>query len=184
MKLTLVVVAMSGGVDSSVTLSVLRELPLNLSVLFMRNWDPLLSENADELPLSLSYGTPATHSPCSWERDWEDVKRVCKHVGIPQSDIRLVDLSKEYWTRVFEPAIAVWEAGQTPNPDVACNREIKFGALMQHIPPGHFLATGERSLDLADIRPLRPREEVTRRRDSAPRARRQQGSDLLPQPGA
>lgn len=157
MKLTLVVVAMSGGVDSSVTLSVLRELPLNLSVLFMRNWDPLLSENADELPLSLSYGTPATHSPCSWERDWEDVKRVCKHVGIPQSDIRLVDLSKEYWTRVFEPAIAVWEAGQTPNPDVACNREIKFGALMQHIPPGHFLATGERSLDLADIRPLRSR---------------------------
>lgn len=157
MKLTPVVVAMSGGVDSSVTLSVLRELPLNLSVLFMRNWDPLLSENADELPLSLSYGTPATHSPCSWERDWEDVKRVCNHVGIPQSDIRLVDLSKEYWTRVFEPAIAVWEAGQTPNPDVACNREIKFGALMQHIPPGHFLATGESGLDLADIRPLRSR---------------------------
>lgn len=121
-SLTSVVVAMSGGVDSSVTLSVLSQLPLNLSVLFMRNWDPLLSENADDLPVSLSYGIPATHSPCAWERDWEDVRRVCAHVGIPQSDIKLVDLSREYWTRVFEPAIAVWEAGQTPNPDVACNR--------------------------------------------------------------
>ncbi|EJT50951.1 tRNA (5-methylaminomethyl-2-thiouridylate)-methyltransferase [Trichosporon asahii var. asahii CBS 2479] len=119
---------------------VLRELPLNLSVLFMRNWDPLLSENADELPLSLSYGTPATHSPCSWERDWEDVKRVCKHVGIPQSDIRLVDLSKEYWTRVFEPAIAVWEAGQTPNPDLTLGHY----ARVKRSPDG---ATLHRALD-------------------------------------
>jgi tRNA-specific 2-thiouridylase len=120
---------MSGGVDSSLTLRVLRELPLNLSVIFMRNWDPLLSESGDDelAPTSLSYGNRSIPgkpnlSPCEWERDWADVRRVCAHVGIPQDDIRLVDLSREYWSRVFEPAVAVWEAGNTPNPDVACNR--------------------------------------------------------------
>jgi len=124
---------MSGGVDSSLTLRVLRELPLNLSVVFMRNWDPLLSESgADEedepgaTRATLSYGRTVSGtpnlSPCEWERDWADVRRVCAHVGVPERDIRLVDLSKEYWSRVFEPAVAVWEAGNTPNPDVSCNR--------------------------------------------------------------
>ncbi|WOO76681.1 tRNA-specific 2-thiouridylase MnmA [Vanrija pseudolonga] len=151
-----VVVAMSGGVDSSLTLRLLANLPLKLTVLFMRNWDPLLSEEAaaddrgDTHDTTLSYSSRDAGSssrvpnlsPCAWERDWADVKRVCAHVGIPEQDISLLDLSKEYWSRVFEPAVAVWEAGQTPNPDVACNREIKFGALMQHIQPGHYLATG------------------------------------------
>lgn len=121
---------MSGGVDSSLTLRVLRELPLNLSVVFMRNWDPLLSESSDDLDnatTSLSYGNRGVSgkpnmSPCEWERDWTDVRRVCAHVGIPDKDIRLVDLSREYWSRVFEPAVAVWDAGNTPNPDVDCNR--------------------------------------------------------------
>lgn len=101
----------------------------------MRNWDPLLSEEAatgdggDAHDTTLSYSSRDTGSPrvpnmspCAWERDWADVKRVCAHVGIPERDISLLDLSKEYWSRVFEPAVAVWEAGQTPNPDVACNR--------------------------------------------------------------
>jgi tRNA-specific 2-thiouridylase len=127
---------MSGGVDSSLTLQLLRELPLNLSVIFMRNWDPLLSESSDEHDgdngyghgASLSYGSNSilqgkpNMSPCEWERDWADVRRVCAHVGVPERDVRLVDLSREYWSRVFEPAVAVWEAGNTPNPDVACNR--------------------------------------------------------------
>lgn len=97
----------------------------------MRNWDPLLSETEREdqpTTTSLSYsgrsapvGLPNL-SPCEWERDWADVRRVCAHVGVPESDIRLVDLSREYWSRVFEPAVAVWESGRTPNPDVTCNK--------------------------------------------------------------
>ncbi|BEJ11775.1 hypothetical protein CspHIS471_0202350 [Cutaneotrichosporon sp. HIS471] len=137
-----VVVAASGGVDSSVTLRLLSELPLNLSVLFMRNWDPVLSENAPESSLSLAYNNPAVHSPCTWERDWADARAVARHIGIPDNKVRLVDLTAEYWTRVFEPSIAEWEQARTPNPDVWCNREIKFGALLKHIPEGHFLATG------------------------------------------
>ncbi|BEI88872.1 uncharacterized protein CcaverHIS019_0202340 [Cutaneotrichosporon cavernicola] len=137
-----VVVAVSGGVDSSVTLRLLSELPLNLSVLFMRNWDPVLSENAPASSLSLAYNNPAVHSPCTWERDWADARAVARHIGIPDNKVRLVDLTAEYWTRVFEPSIAEWEQARTPNPDVWCNREIKFGALLKHIPEGHFLATG------------------------------------------
>jgi hypothetical protein len=173
---------------------------LNLSVMFMHNWDPLLSENAStssppQSPISLSYNTPTSSStpnlsPCQWQVDLRDVQRVAAHVGIPEQDVKMVDLTKEYWTDVFEPALGVWEAGGTPNPDVSCNRwvsiwlvrsrlrntwqttellrsamlcptdlhisipryqadhprEIKFGALLQHLPsPKHYLATGELS---------------------------------------
>ena len=150
----------------------------------MRNWDPLLSESPPDdatenhrQPTSLAYSSQAsssssppssrpTFSPCSWEKDWEDVRAVCRHVGIPSDRVRLVDLSRDYWTRVFQPAINIWERGGTPNPDVACNRyvcsfhaqpfpkldvlivstrrEIKFGALLKHIPKKSrsFIATG------------------------------------------
>jgi len=97
----------------------------------MRNWDPLLSENQDreDSPRStLSYSSNTASSskpnlsPCSWEKEWRDVQAVAKHVGIPDNKVRLVDLSKQYWSKVFEPAVRVWEEGGTPNPDVACNR--------------------------------------------------------------
>lgn len=98
--------------------------------MFMRNWDPLLSEtppldNAFGLAdLSYSSGDKKGKgkSMCEWERDWKDVKRVCKHVRIPRKDVQLVDFSKEYWSRVFEPCVGVWQDGGTPNPDVMCNR--------------------------------------------------------------
>ena len=118
----------------------------------MRNWDSLLSESSDTDPShTLSYSSQARSaktpnmSPCGWEKDWESVQSVCSYVGIPEDKVKLVDLSREYWTRVFEPAINVWENGGTPNPDVACNREIKFGALLDYIPKTSrsFLATGE-----------------------------------------
>ena len=118
----------------------------------MRNWDPLLSESDTDIPTTTSLAYTAADSlrkspnlsPCGWQRDWEAVQQVCKHVGIPKDRVRLVDLSKEYWAKVFEPAISIWEGGGTPNPDVACNREIKFGSLLEHIPKDerHFLATG------------------------------------------
>lgn len=90
----------------------------------MRNWDPLLSEVATDSDddLSLAYKDGSVHSPCSWERDWSDVRAVARHIGIPSDKVNLVDLSGEYWTRVFEPSVAEWDAGRTPNPDVWCNR--------------------------------------------------------------
>ncbi|OXH22808.1 tRNA (5-methylaminomethyl-2-thiouridylate)-methyltransferase [Cryptococcus neoformans] len=150
-----VTVGMSGGVDSATTLRILREFPIHLDVIFMRNWDPLLSESPPESSLSpssisLAYSSASPSkrepnlSPCQWERDWNDVLKVATQVGIPEDSIKLVDLSKEYWSRVFEPAVGVWERGGTPNPDVDCNREIKFGALLDVLPKKdrHFLATG------------------------------------------
>ncbi|KAF7327986.1 hypothetical protein MKEN_00379100 [Mycena kentingensis (nom. inval.)] len=126
-----VVVGMSGGIDSSVTAKLLAAQDYDLSAVFMRNWD-----TQDE------YGN--SDAGCEWKRDWEDVQRVCKAYGIP---CEMIDLSKEYWTRVFEPALQDWEYGVTPNPDVWCNREIKFGALLSHLPTGKdgkppWLATG------------------------------------------
>lgn len=124
----------------------------------MRNWDAALSENInDTQPTSYAYSSDPSSStsisPCGWQKDWEMVQKVCAHVGIPENRVKLVDLSKEYWTRVFEPALNVWENGGTPNPDVACNREIKFGALMRHMPrlARSFLATGELSLRFGEL---------------------------------
>jgi tRNA U34 2-thiouridine synthase MnmA/TrmU len=145
----LVTVAMSGGVDSSVALKILMDYvsarpdngidirlyqPIHVHVLFMRNWDPELSES--DPPSSKSATSPGLadlayssegmgsqgKSACSWERDWEDVQRVCKHLGVQDSRVKMVDFSKEYWTRVFEPCVGIWEGGGTPNPDVMCNR--------------------------------------------------------------
>ncbi|KAJ4482127.1 tRNA-specific 2-thiouridylase [Lentinula aciculospora] len=108
---------MSGGVDSSVTARILANQDYDLSAIFMRNWD-----TRDE---------SGTNKGCEWEKDWEDVQRVCKSLGIPCT---MIDLSREYWNRIFQPALDVWESGSTPNPDVWCNREIKFGALLEHLP--------------------------------------------------
>ncbi|KAF7312527.1 tRNA-specific 2-thiouridylase MnmA [Mycena indigotica] len=126
-----VVLGMSGGIDSSVSAKLLAAQDFDLSAIFMRNWD-----TRDE------YGT--SEKGCEWEKDWDDVQKVCRAYDIP---CQMVDLSKEYWTRVFEPALRDWEDGVTPNPDVWCNREIKFGALLNHLPSHNnskppWLATG------------------------------------------
>ncbi|KAK7033304.1 tRNA-specific 2-thiouridylase MnmA [Favolaschia claudopus] len=113
-----VVLGMSGGIDSSVSAKILAAQDFDLSAVFMRNWD-----TRDE------YGT--SDKGCEWEKDWDDVQKVCKAYDIP---CQMIDLSKEYWNRVFEPSLRMWEDGITPNPDVLCNREIKFGALLEHLP--------------------------------------------------
>ncbi|EIW70365.1 hypothetical protein TREMEDRAFT_38116 [Tremella mesenterica DSM 1558] len=162
-----VTVAMSGGVDSSLALRILADMPLDLNVVYMRNWDPLLSETPsfeEDEPLGpgsvlpdknkkgrqkkkpQSKGKGAEVETCSWKRDWKDVQAVAQYVGIPKHRVFLLDLSKPYWNRVFEPAIKEWSAGGTPNPDVACNSEIKFGELLDCLPGGQggiqFIATG------------------------------------------
>ncbi|KAJ7261768.1 tRNA-specific 2-thiouridylase [Mycena haematopus] len=126
-----VVLGMSGGIDSSVSAKLLAAQDYDLSAVFMRNWD-----TRDE------YGT--SDKGCEWEKDWDDVQKVCKVYDIP---CEMIDLSKEYWNRVFAPSLRMWEDGITPNPDVWCNREIKFGALFEHLPHDNtvkppWLATG------------------------------------------
>ncbi|KAG1808555.1 tRNA-specific 2-thiouridylase [Suillus variegatus] len=122
---------MSGGVDSSVTAKLLADKDYDLSAVFMRNWDTRDESGSDH--------------GCEWEKDWEDVRRVCGVLDIP---CKMVDLSREYWTRVFEPSLKSWESGITPNPDVWCNKEVKFGALLDRLTedPGlsntPWLATG------------------------------------------
>lgn len=89
----------------------------------MRNWD-----TRDE---------SGTDKGCEWKKDWEDVQLVCRQLGLPcelvsrtlQSQLFIstlirmqVDFSREYWLSVFEPALRLWEDGETPNPDVWCNR--------------------------------------------------------------
>ncbi|KAF9447429.1 5-methylaminomethyl-2-thiouridylate-methyltransferase [Macrolepiota fuliginosa MF-IS2] len=83
----------------------------------MRNWD-----TRDE---------SGTDRGCEWEKDWEDVQQVCRKLDIP---CQMIDLSREYWNNVFEPSLQLWESGVTPNPDVWCNKEIKFGALLERLP--------------------------------------------------
>lgn len=105
---------MSGGVDSSVAAALLKKDGHDVEGIFMRNW-----VNDSKSP-----------SGCSAEKDWKDVQKVAKHIDIPVSR---VDLSRDYWIKVFEPALRQFELGETPNPDIACNREIKFGTLIETI---------------------------------------------------
>ncbi len=104
-----VVVGISGGVDSSVAAYLLKEQGHDVIGLFMVNW-----EEKD--------GT------CTAEEDFEDVKRVCNKIGIPYFS---VNYSKEYYERVFTYFLDEYKKGRTPNPDVLCNREVKFGPFLE-----------------------------------------------------
>jgi len=101
-----VVVGMSGGVDSSVAALLLKQQGYNVIGLFMNNW-----EEKDEC------------GACTGEEDFADVRRVANAIGVPYYS---VNFAKEYMDRVFSYFLAEYKAGRTPNPDVLCNREIKF----------------------------------------------------------
>lgn len=107
-----VVVGMSGGVDSSVTALLLKEQGYDVVGIFMKNWD-----DTDELGV------------CTATEDFEDVARVAEQIGIPYYS---VNFEKEYWNKVFTYFLDEYKAGRTPNPDVMCNKEIKFKAFLNH----------------------------------------------------
>lgn len=104
-----IVVGISGGVDSSVAAYLLKEQGHDVIGLFMVNW-----EEED--------------GACTAEEDFEDVKRVCNKIGIPYFS---VNYAKEYYERVFTYFLDEYKRGRTPNPDVLCNREVKFGPFLE-----------------------------------------------------
>lgn len=105
-----IVVGMSGGVDSSVAALLLKRAGHEVIGVFMKNW-----EEQDE------------NGVCTSEQDWADVRSVCEVIGIPYYS---VNFAKEYRDRVFSYFLDEYRAGRTPNPDVLCNREIKFKAFL------------------------------------------------------
>ena len=119
-----VVVGMSGGVDSSVAAAILKEQGYNVIGLFMLNWE----ETQDD-------------GVCSAVADYEDVKRVCNVLDIPYYT---VNFSRDYMDRVFKYFLREYQAGRTPNPDVLCNREIKFGPFLEYAKMlgADYIATG------------------------------------------
>ncbi len=119
-----VVVGMSGGVDSSVAALLLKEQGYEVIGLYMLNW-----EEEDE------------NGVCSAVNDYEDVKRVCNLIGIPYYT---VNFAQEYLDRVFSEFLQEYSAGRTPNPDVLCNREIKFGPFLDYAKKlgADYIATG------------------------------------------
>lgn len=125
-----VYIAMSGGVDSSATALLLasqrKHLNLQLQPVYMRNWSTLEESTSFEPGSGGAAG-------CEWQSEWQSVQAVCKHLDLPKP--QLIDLSREYWSNVFEPSLEEWQAGKTPNPDVLCNQEIKFGSLVERLIP-------------------------------------------------
>lgn len=107
-----VVVGLSGGVDSAVAALLLRDQGLRVQGLFMKNWD---EDDAD--------------GECNAAVDLRDAQAVSTQLGIP---LHAVNFSSEYWDRVFAHFLDEYRAGRTPNPDVLCNREIKFRAFLDH----------------------------------------------------
>jgi tRNA-specific 2-thiouridylase len=107
-----VVVGLSGGVDSSVTALLLKQQGYAVQGLFMKNW------NEDD-------GTEY----CTARQDLEDALRVCDKLDI---ELHTVNFAREYWDNVFAHFLREYSAGRTPNPDVLCNREIKFKAFAEH----------------------------------------------------
>ncbi len=119
-----VVIGMSGGVDSSVAALVLKEAGYDVVGVFMKNWDE----------------TDETGS-CTADADYDDVRRVCDEIDIPYYT---VNFEREYWDRVFVYFLEEYKKGRTPNPDVMCNKEIKFKAFLEKAMQleAEFLATG------------------------------------------
>ncbi|MDP5093186.1 MAG: tRNA 2-thiouridine(34) synthase MnmA [Polaribacter sp.] len=132
-----VVVGLSGGVDSSVTAYLLKEQGYEVIGLFMKNW------HDDSVTIS---------NECPWLEDSNDAMIVAEKLGIP---FQVVDLSEQYKERIVDYMFDEYEKGRTPNPDVLCNREIKFDVFMKialqlgadFVATGHYCRKSEEEID-------------------------------------
>jgi tRNA-specific 2-thiouridylase len=113
-----IAVLVSGGVDSSVALRLLKDQGNDLTAFYLKIW----------LEDELSY-----LGDCPWEEDLTYVRAVCQQAGVP---LQVISLQKEYWDQVVSYTMAEIKSGRTPNPDVLCNQRIKFGMFFNHIDPG------------------------------------------------
>ena len=128
-----VVVGLSGGVDSSVAAYLLKEQGYEVIGMFMKNW------HDDSVTIS---------NECPWLDDSNDAMIVAQHLGIP---FQTIDLSKEYKERIVDYMFAEYQRGRTPNPDVLCNREIKFDIFLNaamklgadYVATGHYCRKSE-----------------------------------------
>ncbi|GGY66758.1 tRNA-specific 2-thiouridylase MnmA [Cellvibrio zantedeschiae] len=120
----LVIVGMSGGVDSSVSALLLKQQGYRVEGLFMKNWD---EDDGTEY--------------CTAKEDLADAQRVCDKIGIK---LHTANFAAEYWDNVFEHFLEEYKAGRTPNPDILCNREIKFKVFLEYASMlgGDLIATG------------------------------------------
>ena len=117
-----VVIGMSGGVDSSVAAYLLKKQGYEVIGLFMRNWDSLVNDDIK--------GNPnLNNNICPQEQDYNDALAVCNHLGIP---LHRIDFVKEYWDYVFTYFLDEYKKGRTPNPDIFCNKYIKFEAFRKY----------------------------------------------------
>ncbi len=129
-----VVVGISGGVDSSVAALLLKKQGYEVIGLFMRNWDT--SVNGDIL------GNPDLNNDiCPQEQDYNDAKLVCDKLGI---ELHRIDFVKEYWDYVFTYFLDELKKGRTPNPDIMCNKYIKFDYFIKEAKKlgADYIATG------------------------------------------
>jgi tRNA-specific 2-thiouridylase len=119
-----IIVGLSGGVDSAVAAYLLQQQGYDVEAMFMKNWEE------DD-----------TTEYCSAAEDLADAQQVCDQLGIP---LHSVNFASEYWDRVFSYFLQEYKAGRTPNPDIMCNREIKFRAFLDYAlsKGAHRIATG------------------------------------------
>ncbi|MFK8069133.1 MAG: tRNA 2-thiouridine(34) synthase MnmA [Gammaproteobacteria bacterium] len=127
-----IMVGLSGGVDSSVSALLLRKQGFEIEGLFMKNWE---EDDSDQF--------------CAAAEDVKDAQSICDKIGIK---LNTVNFSIEYWEEVFERFVKEYSEGLTPNPDILCNREIKFKAFLEHatdlgaekIATGHYARVSEK----------------------------------------
>lgn len=110
-----VAVLVSGGVDSAVSLALLKEQGYDVTAFYLKIW----------LEDELSY-----LGECPWQEDLSYVERLCTQFDVP---LKIISLQKEYWDLVVSYTLSEIKAGRTPNPDIMCNKQIKFGAFLQYI---------------------------------------------------
>ncbi|WP_394752502.1 tRNA 2-thiouridine(34) synthase MnmA [Crenothrix sp.] len=143
-----IIVGMSGGVDSSVTALLLLEQGHEVTGLFMKNWE---EDDGTEY--------------CTAMQDLADAQQVCDKLGIV---LKTVNFASEYWDEVFEVFLSEFKAGRTPNPDILCNKHVKFKAFLnyatedlgaEYIATGHYARVNEKNGEYFLLKGLDPNKE-------------------------